>query len=50
MCGVGLIDSVALGALVRAHQHTKRHDRLLCLVAPIWFVVTVLHTMRLLGI
>jgi len=47
---VTLIDSASLGALVRAHQYTKRNGRALCLVAPSRFIVTVLHTMRLLRI
>jgi anti-sigma B factor antagonist len=47
---VTLIDSTGLGALVRAHQHAKRNGRMLCLVRPSRFVVTVLHTMRLIRI
>lgn len=50
MSDVDMIDSTTLGALVRAHQHAKRQQRMLCLVAPNRFVVTVLHTMRLLSI
>ncbi|MDG6110339.1 STAS domain-containing protein [Dactylosporangium aurantiacum] len=50
MSQVRLIDSTALGALVRAHQHSKHDGRTLCLVRPSRFVVTVLHTMRLLRI
>jgi anti-sigma B factor antagonist len=44
---VRLIDSTALGLLVRAHQDAKRYGRFVCLVAPSRFVITVLHTMRL---
>ena len=47
---VRLIDSTALGLLVRAHQDAKRHGHYVCLVAPSKFVITVLHTMRLRGV
>ncbi|MFG1604976.1 STAS domain-containing protein [Actinoplanes sp. NPDC049265] len=45
--GVHLIDSPALGLLVRAHQRTREQHGTFALVAPSRFVRTVLHTMRL---
>lgn len=47
---VHTIDSVGLGMLVRAHQEARRGGRVLCLVSPSRFVLTVLHTMRLEGV
>lgn len=44
---VHLIDSMGLGALVRAHQEAKRGGGSLSLIAPSRFLLTVLHTMRL---
>lgn len=47
---VDVIDSAALGLLVRAHQEARQRGTSLCLVAPSRFVLTVLHTMRLDGL
>lgn len=47
---VDVIDSAALGLLVRAHQEARQRGTALCLVAPSRFVLTVLHTMRLDGV
>lgn len=47
---VDVIDSTALGLLVRAHQEARQRGTSLCLVAPSRFVLTVLHTMRLDGV
>jgi anti-sigma B factor antagonist len=44
---VHLIDSPALGLLVRAHRRTKEQHGTFALAAPSRFVRTVLHTMRL---
>ncbi|WP_328347670.1 STAS domain-containing protein [Micromonospora sp. NBC_00421] len=44
---VHLIDSTALGVLVRARQDTRQRGRRLSLAGPSRFVRTVLHTMRL---
>ncbi|MEU4567893.1 STAS domain-containing protein [Micromonospora sp. NPDC023956] len=44
---VGMLDSTALGLLVRAHREARQQGRSFCLVAPSRFVLTVLHTMRL---
>ncbi|MEV4727201.1 STAS domain-containing protein [Micromonospora humida] len=44
---VHLIDSTALGELVRARQDARQRDRQLSLAGPSRFVRTVLHTMRL---
>ncbi|MEV0943450.1 STAS domain-containing protein [Micromonospora wenchangensis] len=44
---VHLIDSTALGELVRARQDARQRDRRLSLAGPSRFVRTVLHTMRL---
>jgi anti-anti-sigma factor len=43
------IDSVGLGAVVRARQAARRRGGDLLLAAPSRFVQTVLHTMRLDG-
>ncbi|SNT65530.1 anti-anti-sigma factor [Asanoa hainanensis] len=45
--GVNLVDSAALGVLVRARQEARRRHVPLCLAAPSRFLLTVLHTMRL---
>ncbi|MEU1886699.1 STAS domain-containing protein [Micromonospora sp. WMMD987] len=44
---VHLIDSTALGVLVRARQEARHRGRRLSLAGPSRFVRTVLHTMRL---
>lgn len=44
---VRLIDSAALGVLVRGHQTIKAKGGQLCLAAPSRFIMAVLHTMRL---
>ncbi|MFJ6194687.1 STAS domain-containing protein [Micromonospora sp. NPDC092111] len=44
---VHLIDSTALGVLVRARQEARQRGRRLSLAGPSRFVRTVLHTMRL---
>lgn len=45
--GVHLIDSAALGVLVRTHQRLKPLGGKVCLAAPSPFVRVVLHTMQL---
>lgn len=45
--GVPLIDSTALGVLVRTHQRLKPLGGKVCLAAPSRFVRVVLHTMHL---
>ncbi|HEX6499787.1 MAG TPA: STAS domain-containing protein [Micromonosporaceae bacterium] len=47
LADVRLIDSTALGVLVRAHQVLKRKGRRLCLAAPSRFIIVALRTMRL---
>lgn len=47
LADVRLIDSTALGILVRTHQVLKRDGRRLCLAAPSRFIVVALRTMRL---
>ncbi|MEO3748529.1 STAS domain-containing protein [Plantactinospora sp. B5E13] len=49
LADVGLIDSAGLGALVRAHRALDRGGVTLCLAAPSWYLVAVLHTMGLGG-
>jgi anti-sigma B factor antagonist len=44
---VHTMQPAALSMLVRARQRTKAGGGLFCLVAPSRFVLTVLHTMRL---
>jgi anti-anti-sigma factor len=44
---VGVIDSVGLGVLVRAHRDARRSGRQMCLVSASRFIVAVLHTMRI---
>lgn len=44
---VGVIDSVGLEVLVRAHRDARRRGGEICLVAASRFIITVLHTMRL---
>ena len=50
LTNVSIVDATGLGMLVRAHRTVRRHDGLVCLVAPSRFVVTVLHTMHLDGV
>ena len=45
--GVNLVDSRALGVLVRARQQARRQEVPLCLAAPSRFLLAVLQTMRL---
>ncbi|SDZ15671.1 anti-anti-sigma factor [Micromonospora pattaloongensis] len=45
---VTVIDAIALGVLVRSRQAARQNEVPLCLAAPSRFVLTVLHTMRLL--
>ncbi|NJC71208.1 STAS domain-containing protein [Planosporangium thailandense] len=47
LANVRLIDSTALGILVRAHQTARSKGGHLCLAAPSQFIIAVLQTMRL---
>lgn len=50
LTNVRLIDSTALGVLVRAHQTVKPKGGHVCLAAPSRFIIASLGTMRLLPI
>lgn len=47
LAGTGNIDSVGLGALVRAQCEAKKAGTVVALVAPSRFILTVMHTMHL---
>ncbi|WP_305783591.1 STAS domain-containing protein [Symbioplanes lichenis] len=50
LAGVPMLDTAALGALVRAHRAARRHDGTVCLAGASRVVITVLHTMHVDGL